>query len=302
MINFKPLTIQERPAVEAVLRCQMRGCEYSFANLYLWGRQRVAWVEGSLVVFSQFNRKSVYLYPAGCTDPKPALDAIMHDAAKRDIPCRITGLSQDNCATLERLYPGKFRYHIDRDSFDYVYGIDGLADLAGRKYQKKRNHINRFLQEYPDYTTEPLTADNAADARNMVEQWYEERQKEDPNQDFHMERSAICKALREFTALGMEGMLLKSGGRVLAMTLGSRLNDTTFDIHFEKAIERSDGVYGMINREFARYLREKYPDLQWLNREDDMGLEGLRRAKMSYSPDFMMEKSWACLLEDGYDY
>ncbi len=302
MINFKPLTMEDKAAVEAVLlRQNDRGCEYSFANLYLWGRQQVARVGESLVVFSQFNRKSVYLYPVG-GDIRAALDAIVHDAAKRGIPCRITGLLQDDCAMLEQLFPGKFRYHIDRDSFDYVYDIHGLADLNGRKYQKKRNHINRFLQEYPDYTVQPLTEDNLAEACRMTEQWYEDRQKEDPHQDFYMERFAIFKALREFKALDMEGMLLKSADRVLAMTMGSPLNETTFDIHFEKALERSDGVYGMINREFARYLREKHPQLQWLNREDDMGLEGLRKAKMSYSPDFMIEKSWACLLEDGYDY
>ncbi len=303
MINFQNVTLERKSAMEAVLQKTVdRGCEYSFANLYLWGRQKAAFVGDDLVFFSQFDRKSVYLFPVGSGNRKQSVDAIMADAAQRGIPCRLTSLTEADRAQLEALYPGKFRYHVSRDSFDYVYDIHGLADLTGRKYQRKRNHINRFLQEYPDYTAEPLTGENTAQAEELACRWYESRLSEDPHQDFHMERAAIFKALRHWQALGMEGMLLKAGGRVLAMTMGSPLNETTFDIHFEKALEKSDGVYGMINREFARYLREKYPALKWLNREDDMGLEGLRKAKLSYSPDLMIEKSWACLLEDGYDY
>lgn len=100
----------------------------------------------------------------------------------------------------------------------------------------------------------------------------------------------------------MEGLLLKSGGQALAMTLGSRLNANTFDVHFEKALDIADGAYAAINNGFAKYLREKYPDICFLNREDDLGLEGLRKAKLSYCPHHMVEKSWACLLEDCYEY
>ena len=119
--------------------------------------------------------------------------------------------------------------------------------------------------------------------------------------DFHLEQVAITKALRNRDALGMEGLVLLEKGRVIAMTLGSALSEDTFDVHFEKAMDQYMGAYAVINREFARYLKEKYPRLQWLNREDDLGLEGLRKAKLSYCPDRLIEKSWACLKEDGYD-
>ena len=108
------------------------------------------------------------------------------------------------------------------------------------------------------------------------------------------------KALTHMDALGMEGLLLKDAGVPLAMTMGNFLSDTTFDVNFEKAIDPA--AYPAINREFARYLHEKYPGLKYLDRGDDMGLEGLRKAKMAYMPHHMVEKSWACLLEDGYDY
>ena len=302
MIGFQPLDITKKAEYDRFLMHHgQRGCEYSFANLYLWGRQRAAFHEGNLAFFSQFNRKSVYLFPMG-SDLKPTLDAIIHDAKARDIPCRLTGMNQDDCALLERLYPGKFRYHFDRDGFDYVYAVSDLAELKGRKYQRKRNHVNRFRQAYPDHILEPVTDDNTPQVRQMLDNWYTQRIAADPLADFHMERSALNKALQYRNALGMEGLILKDGDRILAFTMGSRLSEDTFDIHFEKATEDADGAYPAINMEFARYLRDKYPELMWLNREDDLGLEGLRKAKLSYCPDHMIEKNWACLLEDGYDY
>ena len=302
MLDFKPLDFSQREAYDQLLLDgKERGCEYNFANLYLWGRQRIAFHYGNIAFFSQFNRQSVYPFPLG-QDLKPTLDAIIHDAKVRDIPCRLTGLSQENCATLEQLYPGKFRIHFARDSFDYIYDIQDLAELKGRKYQKKRNHINRFRQNYPDYTLEPITDENTLQAAEFLQDWFTQREEKDPLADFHMEKAAIYKALRNRKELRIEGLLLKWQDRILAMTMGSPLSETTFDIHFEKALDEADGAYPTINWEFAQYLREKYPSLLYLDREDDMGLEGLRKAKLSYGPHHMIEKNWACLLEDGYDY
>lgn len=303
MLNFTPITLDKKDLYAPYLRCGChRGCAYSFVNLYLWGRQQATIAEDQLVIFSQFDRKSVYLFPCGCSDPKAALEAIVRDAKDRGIPCRLVGLSQDDCALLETLYPGQLRYHFDRDSFDYVYDINDLADLPGRKFQKKRNHLNRFRQQNPDYILEPITAENLQEVQALAEKWYAMRQAADPHSDFHMERAALQKALRHMDTLGLEGLLLRTADGIVAMTLGSRLCEDTFDIHFEKALDIADGAYPAINNGFACYLRQKYPALRYLNREDDLGIEGLRKAKLSYNPDHMIEKSWAHLLEDGYDY
>ena len=117
-----------------------------------------------------------------------------------------------------------------------------------------------------------------------------------------LEKLALERAFAHRQALDLEGLVLMEEGQVLAMTMGSRLSETTFDIHFEKALDIADGTYAAINQGFAAYLREKYPELLWLNREEDMGLEGLRKAKLSYNPHHMIEKSWALLQEEGYDY
>lgn len=301
MIDFQPLKLSQKADFDRILQnCGVRGCEYSFANLFIWGRQKAAFLGDALVFFSQFNRKSVYPFPVGTGDLKPVLDAIIHDAAVRGIPCRLTGLTQDDCALLERLYPGRFRYHFDRDFFDYVYAIEDLAQLKGRKFQRKRNHLNGFYRDHPDFTLEPITDDNLQTVNELVESWYRKRQEEDPTSDTIMEQAAMKKALQYRQELGMEGLLLMDRGKALAMTMGNFLSKNTFDVNFEKAIDPA--AYPAINREFALYLQNKYPDLEFLDREDDMGLEGLRKAKMSYMPHHMVEKSWACLLEDGYDY
>lgn len=135
-----------------------------------------------------------------------------------------------------------------------------------------------------------------------MDSWYALRQAANPHADYRMERSALEKALRHRKELCMEGLLLTVDGKDVAMTMGSFLREDTFDVHFEKALDRTDGAYAAINNGFARHLREKYPLLRYLDREDDMGLEGLRKAKLSYCPDHLVEKSWACLMEDGYDY
>ena len=302
MLEFQPLQLDQREEYfEILAQSSPRGCEYNFSNLFCWGRQKMALHQGNLAFFSQFNRKSVYPFPLG-KDLKPTLDAIIHDAKMRGIPCRLTGMNSDDRALLEDLYPGRFRIHSDRSGFDYVYAIEDLAELKGRKYQKKRNHLNRFLQNHPHYSVQPISDGNLPQVEAMLEQWYADKQKADPLQDLHMERCAIRKALQNWKALGMEGILLLSEGRVLAMTLGSPLPYHTFDVQYEKALVDADGAYPAINWCFARYLREKYPHLRWLDREEDMGLEGLRKAKLSYCPDHLIEKSWACLLEDGYDY
>ena len=303
MIEFQSLDPAIKPEYDRLLHCAgERGCEYSFVNLYMWGRQKAAFLGDHLVFFSQFNRKSVYLFPVGTDDKKPVLEAIMEDARQRGIPCRITGLTPSDCDLLEGLFPGKFRFHPDRDSFDYVYDINDLADLAGRKFQRKRNHLNRFLSAHPDHRLVPITGENLPVVETLAARWYEMRLAADPTGDFHMEKAALKKALAHMDELGLEGLILYVGQEPVAMTLGSRLNETTFDIHFEKALDIADGAYAAINNGFAKHLREKYPELLWLNREDDLGLEGLRKAKLSYNPHHMMEKSWACLLEDGYDY
>lgn len=301
MIDFQRVSLAHKEAYEAiVMDCAPQGCEYSFANKYLWGRQQVAFLHGCVAFFSHFYGRTVYPYPLGNGDRRTVLEEIFRDAKERGIPCRITGMTQENRNELEEWFPDRFHIHADRDGFDYVYAIDDLADLRGRRFQKKRNHFNRFRVEHPGYEVRELNACNLHQAMHMVNDWYHSRMKDDPEGDYLLENIAMSKAFRDFRKLDMEGILLLDGGQVLAVTMASRLSADTFDVHFEKARENVDGAYNAVNCEFARYLRLKHPEAAYLNREDDMGLEGLRKAKLSYNPHHMVEKYWTRQLEDIY--
>ena len=301
MIDFHRLNLTQKEQYEQILFSgPERGCEYSFANKFLWGQQLTAFLHGCVAFFSHFECKSIYPYPMGEGDRRAVLEEIIRDSRERGIPCRITGMTEENRQELERWFPDRFAFRPDRDYFDYVYAVDDLADLRGRKFQKKRNHFNRFRAEHPDYEVRELNRCNLRQAMQMVDDWYRTRMKADPYGNYLLENLAMARVFQNYEALDMEGILLLSGGKVVAITMGSPLSRDTFDIHFEKACEDVDGAYNAVNCEFARHLRLKYPQVQFLNREDDMGLEGLRKAKLSYNPHHLVEKYWACLKEDIY--
>ena len=299
MIDFHRLTDADlQKYLEYVPCCEQRGCEYSFTNLRIWGRQQAAFEDGFLILFSQFDRSSVYPFPLGQGDIKSTLDKLIGDARKRGIPFRLSSMNEAHCQIVEALYPGRFRFHTDRDNYDYVYRTEDLAFLKGKRYQSKRNFVNRFHLNYPDCQFLPLDASTEEAAKAVAQIWMAEKLADDPLADFHLERTALERAFAHREGLRLEGMVLVNDGQPVAMTMGSRLCGNTFDIHFEKAVAGFDGAYAAINQAFARYLLEKYPEVEYLNREDDLGIEGLRKAKLSYHPDHLVEKYWARLWED----
>ena len=196
---------------------------------------------------------------------------------------------------LEASRPGEYRLEPDRDGWDYIYQVERLAELKGKKLQAKRNHINRFLERYPDWQVEEITTKNLGECVVMDLEWNRLYRTENGDAEKEArtrldERHAMFKAFSTYEQLDLYGLLLRAEGRVLAFTMGSLINEETIDVHFEKAYGEIQGAYPMINREFARWVRENHPHVLWLNREDDMGLEGLRRSKNSYHPDRMVEK------------
>ena len=301
MINFQKVRPEDKAAYEAVLAASSpRGCEYTFANLCFWGRQEIAFLHGCIAIFAHFEGRSFYGYPIGPGDRRAVIQDMLLDAKERGIPCRIGSLTKEDQQELSQWFPDDFLVVADRDGQDYVYDIQDLADLRGRKFQRKRNHVNRFRAIHEDYTVEPITVENMEQAKELVYFWYQIHREQGAG-DYLLEEIALDRAFRHYEKLHMEGILLKIGGETAAMTMGSFLDSHTADVHFEKAREDIDGAYAAVNSEFARYLREKYPDLLYLDREDDMGLEGLRKAKTSYNPHHMVEKYRAYPKEDMDD-
>lgn len=315
MIDFKPITTETKDICTQFLSDNIsRGCETSFANLNMWGFQQYAIIYDQLIIFSFYNKHYFYSYPIGNGDKKLAIDAIIKDAKERNIDFNLTWLYGNAKDELSRLYPDSFMIKSDRASFDYIYDINDLADLPGRKYHKKRTHVNKFLKSFPNYKIVPVTSENITVIKPMLEKWYHDRLVENPDNDYDSEQKALEKALIYFDELNMDGIILIEGdetenidsrigkSHILAFTFGSPLSHDTFDVNFEKARWDIDGAYTVICSEFARYIRDKYPHIKFLNREDDMGLEGLRRSKESYYPHHMLEKCRALLIPTNLSF
>ncbi|HCP14189.1 MAG TPA: hypothetical protein DIT32_00125 [Peptococcaceae bacterium] len=293
MIKLKDIEINDKKWIDPLIAAaNFRGCHQNFTNMFAWTevyKYEVAQVEGFLVVKENSESLAPHFYfPAGTGDLKSVIETMKADAEERQHPFSLIGLSVENVEALRQIYPDRFEYQALPDIFDYVYRLDKLVSLSGKKLQSKRNHINRFKATNP-WTFELITAENKDACWEMNVQWCKEHGcGKDP--ELANEKCAVRRCFDYYWELGLEGGLLRVDGKVIAYTMGERLNADTYDIHIEKAFPEIHGSYQMINHEFASHLQEKYPDLVYVNREEDMGLEGLRKAKLSYYPERMEEK------------
>jgi hypothetical protein len=179
--------------------------------------------------------------------------------------------------------PNQFQSIPDRRFWDYIYRTKDLIELPGRKYQQKRNHINRFRQYYP-FAYHSLTPVHFPACRRLFEAWAAEK---DAGPELEAERLALNEGLANYTRLQLKGGVLEVGGEIQAFAIGSRLNKDTVLVHFEKANPAFSGIYSVINQQF---IAHEWADTRLINREDDMGLPGLRQAKERYHPLRMIEK------------
>lgn len=296
MVIFESPQFEDRQWVQPLLAAEgSRGCEYNFANIYLWSRaypQKVARLGDRLLVQIQGALGLCYLYPAGSGPLAPAVEALASDAASHAVPLTLVCVTGEQKAALEAACPGRFSFEEDRDGFDYLYEIDRLADLPGKKLHAKRNHIRRFDEQFPDWLLEEITPANVPECVELERQWAAIRQEEagEDAEALSEESIALIEALYHMDKLGLEGALIRADGAPLAFSLGGLITPEVFDVNFEKSFGDIQGAYPAINREMARRVRERHPGVKWLNREDDLGLEGLRKAKLSYYPDLLLEK------------
>ena len=303
MIDFRKIKIQDKNLYNKQLYAEStQSCLYGFSNLFMWGVQEIAYIHDHIVLYSRFDCHCFYPFPIGTSDKKAVLDEIFADAKERGVcPC-LTGLTEENRQLVEKLYPNQFYFHADRGNYDYVYDIKDLADLKGRKLHRKRNHLKHFKKNHPDYVVTPITTENMARVRAFVLDWYKLKLEENPDGDYHHEQTALEKAFTYYADLEMDGLLLEENGEVLGFTMASPLSSDTFDVHYEKARGDIDGAYTTINSEFANYIRSKYPHIKYLDREEDMGIPGLRKAKLSYFPHHLVKKYKAIPLRMNFDF
>lgn len=303
MLDFKAAQISDREWVVSLLREEgIPLCDYSFVSFYCWQHvfhHQICRFGDRLLVHAQTAMGSAYLWPAGKGDPMPALLALEEHAASLGEPLRLVAALEEHLAVLKELFPDRVEIKDLRDNYDYHYDINRLADLPGRKLHAKRNHINRFRDGCPFWSFAPILEEDVPDCMELNHRWYHERvmtiTDEEERASLAEERKALDLALNNLEELSLDGGLIRCGNELLAFSLGSLLTETLYDIHFEKARTEYQGAFSVINQEFARYIRECYPKVTMIDREEDMGQLGLRRSKMSYGPDRLVENYCALI-------
>ena len=208
-------------------------------------------------------------------------------------------ITQEQKVFLETHFKDLFSFEDDRGNYDYLYDIDSLCTLSGRKLSKKRNHINGFLQSYGDWNVQEINSLNIQDVLEFAGQWYQKKSGGDSeigDESLAYEKKALLQIVPQIEKIGADGIVLYVDGKVAAFTVGMRISETVYDTVFEKADDGIKGSYNIINREFARFLKNKYESLKFINREQDLNLPGLRQAKLSYMPCSLVEKFVAKLI------
>lgn len=293
MTEFKPITIQDKETVTSyLLPTREQDCDLSFANLCSWHfltESGFAILDNQLVIrFLNPAGFHEYFLPVGGENPVPVIRRLEEFARAEQVPLCLRGQLPDLQTKLDRLFPALFEYHTDRDYFDYIYLRQDLAELKGKNYQPKRNHVNKFNKEYSSVYG-PLTPDDVQECLQFESQWCMKHGYIE-NENIKNERRALTFALHHFEELNLRGAVIRIEGKIVAFTFGAPISSDTFGVHYEKADITVDGAYSAINQYFAASLPEQY---KYLNREEDLGIPGLRQAKLSYHPAILLEKARA---------
>ncbi len=290
--QFKRAELEDKEIIESYFNHHTsRSCERTFVNVFLWSRQYpVTWavIEGALVFKSEDPAHVSYAFPAGEDESvKRALDAMKAYSEAKGYPFAMYNVTPDNFEQLEAWYPGRFQIKYERDYADYVYETEKLASLSGKKLHAKRNHVNKFKSVYEGrWSYEPITKDNLEECFQMALRWRNDNGcEEDPEKNAEM--CVTLNALRLFEELELTGGILRVDEEIVAFTIGEPICSDTFGVHIEKAFIEVPGAYNMINQQFVEHECMGY---RYVNREEDTGAQGLRQAKLSYRPAFLVEK------------
>lgn len=307
MIKFRQLTTDDKDLVQSfTMHGDRQNCDLSIANLISWQflyNTQVAVVDDYLVFRFYAGRHLAYMAPL----PKPkmlsngtfgvepcdecsvkVIRAMREDSIAMGHPFLLLGVCNYMVDVIEDAFPEIFKIEPDRNYADYIYTREKLINLSGKKLQSKRNHINKFKKLYPNYEYRELTTDMIPQCLSLERQWRGMQTDTEQTESQTEELRSMTRAFHRWEALGLQGGTIWIDGKMVAFTYGAPINHSTFDVCVEKADTSYDGSFTIINQEFARHLPENF---FYINREEDMGEEGLRFAKLSYQPDILLEKN-----------
>ena len=287
MLTFKPVTLEDRPVIELFLnKIQPRFCLHTFQGLYIWRHQiclQYAVYKEFIVFKTCFEYRYNYLFPIGKGDYNEVLNEIKNDAETLNFSYAVYQILEEQLPIIEQFAKvNKMFIKPVRDYFEYWYDTQKMIHLPGKKLQPKRNHINYFIKNFI-WKYEPITSKNVSQCIDFVKNW--ESLKNEPDNAFlHEDDLLFIDSLSSMDILNLEGGMLKIENEIMALGLGCRLNSEVFMILFEKARGDIKGAYPMIFQQFVKHHCFNY---KYVSRLEDVGDEGLRKAKLSYHPDIL---------------
>lgn len=293
MLEFRKIKAEDFEKCHPIMyKKGFRNSESSFLTLYFWGEMYNSeiCIEEDAVFFRSVSSdgKASYLFPFA-EDERAALTKLFdfERACGNDF-VKFHSITARMREILEREFSGEFSYTERRPSFDYIYSSEALATLEGKKFHGKRGHLKKFLKNYEGrFTCLPLGEADVNDVLAFQNKWIETVEDKEKRETLEYESRSLSKLFENLSYLGLLGAVLRVDGEVCAYCLAARTCEDTVEVMVEKADYEIDGAYQMINKTFAEFVSDK---VKYINREDDMGLPGLRKAKLSYYPEMLIEK------------
>ncbi len=284
--DFKPVSLDQRDFfIKHYQRFPQVHSDNTFANMVCWNhyaQYRFAYIEDNIILSTTIDGKTRYRSPIGPRNPD-LLAEVMKLAAKSAEDLSFLILDSESKKWIEGLNP-ELTLLPERKYFDYVYRAADLAELPGKRFATIRHQLNQF-QRTCSPVVEPITEDNIADVQDFLDLWCDWKDC-DSDPMLASEKEAVLFGLSHKIELQLLGLAIRVEGKIGAMALFEGLNKDTALVHFEKGLPECKGIYRAINAETAKYLSKDYA---YINRESDLGVEGIREAKMRYHPDHMAE-------------
>ncbi len=288
-MEFRKVALSDKKWIsECIQKGNTDGACYCFGNLFAWGdeyKTEIAQKDGFLLMRSTYGNRLSFAYPSGDGDIKSIIEFLMDQSSAAGQPFRMHQVLENNKKELEILFPDMFEFRYNRDSSEYVYSVENMAQLAGKKFHGKKGHVNAFFRKHEDVHCDPITSDNRHICLEIAKSWLSGKDEED--KELIKEFNAIKKSVKYFDELGFDGAILYADGKPVAFTMGERLKNNTFCTHYEKTVPDYRDAFPVINNGFTKLMLLSY---DYVNREEDTGSEGLRKAKLSYYPEFLLDK------------
>lgn len=288
---MKQLTVCDRNLIESYLRLtDYEGYNYNFNSMMMWNHAyhiRYEACERFLILLYQYEKQFFWMMPL-CRPEHymQAVERMQVISRQEGIPFVMSYVEASFKLWMEEQYGSRFTFSFSQDYSEYIYSCEKNRTLAGRKMVKRRNHFNAFLREHPDYEYRNLDSADLDEVRACLARWEQTKENEETQDDLRSEHKGIMDLLKNFSRLDYKGGCIYLNGQMEAFIIGSALGKDSVEIHIEKANAEIRGLYVAILKEF---LSNNFPDALWINREEDMGYENLRKAKQQLHPVRMVD-------------